>query len=53
MHQLENEMDVIKIICVIAYALFLAMAIWSAHKKDIYGEIWYMGIAIVFANLAK
>lgn len=46
-------MEIVKIVSVIAYALFLAMAIRSAHKRDIYGEIWYMGIAIVFANLAK
>lgn len=44
-------MDVVRIACLITYTLSLGMAVWSKHKRDIYDEVWYIGLAIVFASL--
>ena len=54
-HQLEDNMDGVKIALLIAYAIYMFMAIWAHYKEDIYDEVLYIGIALshvcVLSNL--
>ena len=41
-------MDGVKIALLIAYAIYMFMAIWAHYKEDIYDEVLYIGIALSF-----
>lgn len=41
-------MNILKLICFVAYIICFLAAGRFKGKKDIYEEIWYMGLAIAF-----
>ena len=41
-------MNILKLICFAAYIICLLVAAWFKDKKDIYAEVWFMGLAIAF-----
>ena len=44
-------MDGVKIALLIAFALYMFMAVWANYKENIYDEVLYIGIALSYVSV--